>query len=97
MSRWGNCHDNAVANSYFQLLKRERISRKNYLTQQAARSDIFNYIAVFYNASRCHSSADGLMPAEFGKNHFIRPQGVEETLGDSGHCDIPWLGLEVGK
>lgn len=67
MSRWGNCHDNAVANSYFQLLKRERISRKNYLTQQAARSDIFNYIAVFYNASRCHSSADGLMPAEFGK------------------------------
>lgn len=44
MSRRGNCHDNAVAESFFQLLKRERIKRKIYLTRDACRSDVFDYI-----------------------------------------------------
>ena len=44
MSRRGNCHDNAVAESFFQLLKRERIKRKIYATRDAARQDIFDYI-----------------------------------------------------
>tara|TARA_R100000388_G_C7128714_1_gene104395 strand:+ start:310 stop:447 length:138 start_codon:yes stop_codon:yes gene_type:complete len=41
MSRRGNCHDNAVAESFFQLLKRERIKRKIYNTRELARQDIF--------------------------------------------------------
>ena len=41
MSRRGNCHDNAVAESFFQLLKRERIKKKIYGTREEARSDIF--------------------------------------------------------
>ena len=49
MSRRGNCHDNAVAESFFQLLKRERIRRKIYLTRDTARSDVFDYIEMFYN------------------------------------------------
>jgi putative transposase len=47
MSRRGNCHDNAVAESFFQLLKRERIRRKTYATRDAARQDIFDYIEFF--------------------------------------------------
>ncbi|TKB45796.1 IS3 family transposase, partial [Ferrimonas sediminicola] len=44
MSRRGNCHDNAVAESFFQLLKRERIKRKIYSTRDEARSEVFDYI-----------------------------------------------------
>ncbi|RML37766.1 ISPsy26, transposase orfB [Pseudomonas syringae pv. atrofaciens] len=49
ISRRGNCHDNAVAESFFQLLKRERIKRKIYTSRQDARSDVFDYIEMFYN------------------------------------------------
>jgi len=54
MSRRGNCHDNAVAESFFQLLKRERIRRRTYLTRDAARQDVFDYIEMFYNPTRRH-------------------------------------------
>src|SRR3546814_6777924 len=50
MSRRGNCHDNAVAESFFQLLKRDRIRRQIYSTRDEARADVFNYIETFYNA-----------------------------------------------
>ena len=76
MSRRGNCHDNAVAESFFQLLKRERIRRKTYATWQQARSDVFSYIEMFYNALRRHSTADGLSPVEFERRHFLRLQNV---------------------
>lgn len=49
MSRRGNCHDNAVAESFVQLLKRERIRRKTYGIREEARSDQFDYIEMFYN------------------------------------------------
>jgi putative transposase len=49
MSRRGNCHDNAVAESFFQLLKRERIRRRIYLNREEARRDVFDYIEMFYN------------------------------------------------
>ncbi|WP_071820601.1 IS3 family transposase [Citrobacter rodentium] len=58
MSRRGNCHDNAVAESFFQLPKRERIKKKIYGTQEEARSDIFDYIEMFYNSKRRHGSSD---------------------------------------
>lgn len=61
MSRRGNCHDNAVAESFSQLLKRERIKKKIYGTRDEARSDIFDYIECFITVSvgmvrviRCH-------------------------------------------
>jgi len=56
MSRRGNCHDNAVAESFFQLLKRERIRRRTYLTRIAARQDVFDYIEMFYNPNRKHTN-----------------------------------------
>jgi putative transposase len=47
MSQRGNCHDNAVAESFFQLLKRARIRRRTYPTREAARQDVFHYIEMF--------------------------------------------------
>ena len=65
MSRRGNCHDNAVAESFFQLLKRERIRRKIYATREDARADVFNYIEMFYNTQRQHGHNGGLSPVAF--------------------------------
>lgn len=69
MSRRGNCHDNAVAESFFGALKKERIKRKIYPTRAMARSDVFDYIEMFYNPVRRHGYADNLSPVEFeGRN-----------------------------
>ena len=65
MSRRGNCHDNAVAESFFQLLKRERIRRRTYLTRDAARQDVFDYIEMFYNPTRKHSDNGMLSPVDY--------------------------------
>lgn len=70
MSRRGNCHDNAVAESFFQLLKRERIKRKIYSTREAAKVDVFNYIEMFYNTKRQHGSNNGLSPVEYERQYF---------------------------
>lgn len=67
MIRSGNCHDNAVAESFFQLLKRERTKRRVYVIREEAKSDVFNYIEMFYNTRRQHGHNDGLSPVEFGK------------------------------
>ena len=65
MSRRGNCLDNAVAESFFQLLKRERIKRKIYSSRDEARADVFDYIEVFYNRKRRHGNNNGLPPVEY--------------------------------
>jgi putative transposase len=62
MSRRGNCHDNAVAESFFQLLKRERIRRKIYLTRNLAKQDVFDCIEMFYNPKRRHSVSAVMSP-----------------------------------
>jgi putative transposase len=76
MSRRGNCHDNAVAESFFQLLKRERIRRRVYATRDEARQDVFNYIEMFYNPVRRHSYSDGLSPVNYEKQYFERLASV---------------------
>ncbi|WP_144218675.1 IS3 family transposase, partial [Shewanella algae] len=72
MSRRGNCHDNAVAESFFQLLKRERIKRKIYTSREEARSDVFDYIEMFYNSKRKHGSNNLLSPVEFENRYQER-------------------------
>jgi putative transposase len=76
MSRRGNCHDNAVAESFFQLLKRERIKRRIYTTRKEARSDIFDCIEMFYNTRRRHGYNDKLSPVEYEKQYFTRLESV---------------------
>ena len=72
MSRRGNCHDNAIAESFFQLLKRERIRRQIYPARAAAKADVFDYIEMSYNPTRRHSTANSLSPVEFEQRHSKR-------------------------
>ncbi|MFI8616006.1 IS3 family transposase, partial [Acidovorax sp. NPDC077693] len=67
---------NAVAESFFQLLKRERIRRRVYATRDDARADVLNYIEMFYNSQHRHSSAAGLSPVEFQQRHAQRLKSV---------------------
>jgi putative transposase len=69
MSRRGNCHDNAVAESFFQLLKRERIRRRTYRDREEARRDIFDYIEMFYNPKRRHSYSNRLSPIDYERQY----------------------------
>lgn len=65
MSRRGNSWDNAVAESFFSSLKKERIRKRIYKTRDLARADIFDYIEVFYNRARRHSHLGGVSPEAF--------------------------------
>jgi putative transposase len=76
MSRRGNCHDNAVAESFFQLLKRERIKRHVYTTRDEARAEIFDYIEMFYNTKRRHSFNNQLSPVEYEKRYQERLESL---------------------
>jgi putative transposase len=76
MSRRGNCHDNAVAESFFSNLKAERIKRKIYKTRNDARADIFNYIELFYNPKRRHGNNDGLSPVQYEKQYLEKLAAV---------------------
>jgi putative transposase len=76
MSRRGNCLDNAVAESFFQLLKRERIKRRIYATREQARQDVFNYIELFYNSTRRHGSSGNLSPVNYEKRYYLNQQPV---------------------
>ena len=49
MSRRGNCHDNAVAESFFATFKKRVIQKKIYATREEAKGEIFNFIEMFYN------------------------------------------------
>ena len=65
MSRNGNCWDNAVVESFFHTLKVELVHHRRYLTREEARQDIFEWIEVFYNRQRRHSTLGYRSPAEF--------------------------------
>ena len=66
----------AVAESFFRLLKRERIKKKIYTTREEARSDVFNYIEMFYNSKREHGSNNLLSPVEYENRYQERMGSV---------------------
>jgi putative transposase len=76
MGRRGNCHDNAAAESFFSLLKRERVRRKIYKTKDEARQDVFDYIEMFHNLQRKHVRNGMLSPIKFEAQQKLNPQGV---------------------
>jgi len=65
MSRKGDCWDNAVVESFFSTLKTERVHQRLYRSREEARGDIFEYIEVFYNRVRIHSTLGYLSPTQF--------------------------------
>jgi len=67
MSSKGNCYDNAPTESFFSTLKRELVYRENFKTREEAKQKLFEYIEVFYNRKRRHSSLGYLSPLDFEK------------------------------
>jgi putative transposase len=68
MSRKGNCWDNAPTESFFNSLKNERVHGTRYATREEAIADLFEYIEVFYNRSRRHSTLQSKSPVRFLKD-----------------------------
>jgi len=69
MSAVGSCADNAAAESFFGVMKRERVRRRHYLTRAEARADIFDYIECFYNAGKRHK----IEQTNMQRLNFIEP------------------------
>jgi len=67
MSGKGNCYDNAVTESFFHTLKTELVYFERYMTRSEARQSIFEYIEIFYNRIRRHSSIGYVSPVDFGR------------------------------
>jgi putative transposase len=76
MSRKGNCWDNAVAESFFSSLKKERIRKQIYKNRELATADVADYIDRFYNRTRHHSHLGGLSPKQFEAAHKPRRNGL---------------------
>lgn len=65
MSARGHCYDNAPVESFFAMLKRERVRRRTYATREEAKADVFDYIEVFYNRKRRHGTLGYVSPVTF--------------------------------
>lgn len=65
MSRRGNCYDNAVVESFFSSLKKEKIRRYIFKTREEARAEVFDYIEVFYNRARRHQHLGNMSPEAY--------------------------------
>jgi len=71
MSRKGECHDNAVAESFFGSLKTELSDDKDYRTREEAKQSLFEYIEVFYNRQRRHSYLGYVSPLEYERANAL--------------------------
>jgi len=77
MSRRGNCYDNAVMEAFFSSLKSELADR--FESREDAKLELFDYIEVFYNQRRRHSTIGYLSPAAFERQARLRPEPVAST------------------
>jgi putative transposase len=75
MGSRGDCWDNAVAESFFATLKKELIHRRSWPTKAQLRTEVFDYIEVFFNRQRRHRTLGQLSPLEF-ENGTLRPRGT---------------------
>jgi len=71
MSRKGNCWDNAPMESFFATLKAELVYREQFKTRQEAKTKIFEYIEVFYNRQRRHSTLGNISPVDFERRKTL--------------------------
>jgi transposase InsO family protein len=69
MGSRGDCYDNAVAESFFATLKKELIHRRSWPDREELRREIFDYIEIFYNATRRHSTLNMHSPATYEMIH----------------------------
>lgn len=71
MSRKGNCWDNAVMERFWGSLKSERTEGQIYLTREQAKADVIDYVEMFYNSKRLHSTLNYLSPMQFEKQFLL--------------------------
>ena len=71
MSRKGDCWDNAVGESFVHTLKVEKVNRCRFMTREKAKPEIFEYVEMYYNRKRAHSSLGYMSPFEFEKRFFL--------------------------
>ena len=71
MSRRGECHDNAVVESFFKSIKVELVKQQKFRTPEEARSAIFEYIEIFYNRKRLHSTLGYVAPVEYERTNPV--------------------------
>jgi len=71
MSRKGNCYDNAVVESFFSTLKNELVHDHDYHTRDEARTEVFEFIEVFYNRQRLHQSLGYVSPEQFETHNRV--------------------------
>ena len=76
MSRRGNCHDNAVAASFFATFKKRVRKRKIYSTREEAKTEIFNFIEMFYNPIKRHTHTGGVVSAKYEKAYLLESTRV---------------------
>ena len=76
MSRRGNCWDNAVAESFFATLKKQAIYGERFLTREAAKQQIFEYIECYYNRVRRHSTNGWISPVDFEARYYKSIEGM---------------------
>jgi len=74
MSSTGNCFDNAAMESFFHTLKTEHVFFQSFVTRDEAVQSIFEYVEVFYNRKRLHSTLGYLSPCEFEKQQQLKNQ-----------------------
>jgi transposase InsO family protein len=77
MSRKGNCWDNAVAESFFGTLKTELIHNEKFKTKKEAEEKIFDYVEIFYNRQRLHSTLNYMTPEEFEMSDLLKEKELK--------------------
>ena len=83
MSRRGNCYDNAVTESFFGTLKTELVHHERYATREAARQSLFEYLEVFYNRQRRHSTLGYVSPAQYEQQLELSDPAFRRTEAET--------------
>ena len=83
MSGKGNCYDNAITETFFSTLKKELVYLTEFETRQQAELEIFEFIEIFYNRKRLHSSLGYLSPVDFGMNKKIESKKEEIRINNN--------------
>jgi len=76
MGQVATCFDNAACESFFATLKTELVHTRTWPTRHPARTAIYQYIEIFYNRRRRHSSLDSLSPSEYERRHHQQHPGT---------------------
>jgi len=79
MGSRGDCFDNAVAESFFATLKKELIHGRSWPTKAELRTDVFEYIEIFFNRRRRHSTLGMLSPTQFERNHHQQTEKIDSA------------------